>query len=133
MAFVQFSQVSLAFGDRDILKNVSVNLQSGTKAALTGANGAGKSTLIKVMAGLVQPDSGSRVCQKDARIAYLPQSGLTHHGCTLREEADRAFEFGYEIQKRIDDIGDKLKAGEGNQALLLAMNFRGNLKKSVTN
>ena len=46
MAFVQFSQVSLAFGDRDILKNVSVNLQTGTKAALTGANGAGKSTLI---------------------------------------------------------------------------------------
>ena len=60
MAFVQFSQVSLAFGDRDILKNVSVNLQTGTKAALTGANGAGKSTLIKVMAGLVQPDSGTR-------------------------------------------------------------------------
>ena len=47
MAFVQFSQVSLAFGDRDILKNVSVNMQTGTKAALTGANGAGKSTLIK--------------------------------------------------------------------------------------
>ena len=36
MAFVQFSQVSLAFGDRDILKNVSVNMQTGTKAALTG-------------------------------------------------------------------------------------------------
>ena len=61
MAFVQFSQVSLAFGDRDILKNVSVNLQTGTKAALTGANGAGKSTLIKVMARLVQPDSGNRI------------------------------------------------------------------------
>ena len=38
MAFVQFSQVSLAFGDRDILKNVSVNLAAGSKAALTGAN-----------------------------------------------------------------------------------------------
>ena len=77
MAFVQFSQVSLAFGDRDILKNVSVNLQAGSKVALTGANGSGKSTLIKVMAGLVQPDGGQRVAQKDARIAYLPQSGLT--------------------------------------------------------
>ena len=119
MAFVQFSQVSLAFGDRDILKNVSVNLQTGTKAALTGANGAGKSTLIKVMAGLVQPDSGSRICQKDARIAYLPQSGLTHHGCTLREEADKAFQFGYDIQKEIDKIGDMLKEGSGSTQALL--------------
>lgn len=119
MAFVQFSQVSLAFGDRDILKNVSVNLQSGSKVALTGTNGSGKSTLIKVMAGLVQPDSGQRVVQKDARIAYLPQSGLTHHGCTLREEADKAFEFGYELQSEMEKIGDRLKAGEGNEKQLL--------------
>lgn len=119
MAFVQFSQVSLAFGDRDILKNVSVNLQSGSKVALTGANGSGKSTLIKVMAGLVQPDGGQRVAQKDARIAYLPQSGLTHHGCSLREEADKAFGFGYELQAEMEKIGDKLKNGEGNEKLLL--------------
>lgn len=119
MAFVQFSQVSLAFGDRDILKNVSVNLQSGSKVALTGTNGSGKSTLIKVMAGLVQPDSGQRVVQKDARIAYLPQSGLTHHGCTLREEADKAFEFGYELQSEMEKIGDRLKTGEGNEKQLL--------------
>ncbi|MCR5723914.1 MAG: ABC-F family ATP-binding cassette domain-containing protein [Treponema sp.] len=119
MAFVQFSQVSLAFGDRDILKNVSVNLAAGSKAALTGANGAGKSTLIKVMAGLVQPDSGTRTAQKDARIAYLPQSGLTHHGCTLREEADKAFAFGYTLMRELDDIGDKLAAGEGSNKGLL--------------
>ena len=119
MAFVQFSQVSLAFGDRDILKNVSVNLQAGSKVALTGANGSGKSTLIKVMAGLVQPDGGQRVAQKDARIAYLPQSGLTHHGCSLREEADKAFGFGYELQAEMEKIGDKLKNGEGNETLLL--------------
>ena len=120
MAFIQFSQVSLAFGDRDILKNVSVNLMTGTKAALTGANGAGKSTLIKVMAGLIKPDSGSRICQKETRIAYLPQSGLTHHGCSLKEEADRAFEFGYDIQKQIDQIGEQLEKGTGNTDNLIA-------------
>lgn len=109
MAFVQFSKVSLSFGVRDILKEVSVNLQTGTKAALTGANGAGKSTLIKIMAGLVQPDSGERVAQRDARIAYLPQSGLVHHGCTLKEEADKAFLWGYELQKEIDAEGDRMK------------------------
>ena len=63
MAFVQFSQVSLAFGDRDILKNVNINRQSHSKFALTGANGAGKSTLIKVLAGLIKPDSGERAVQ----------------------------------------------------------------------
>ena len=119
MAFVQFSQVSLAFGDRDILKNVTINLQTGSKVALTGANGAGKSTLIKVLAGLVPPDSGSRAVQKECRIAYLPQSGLTHHGCTLREEADKAFEFGYEMQRRIDEIGTQLEKGEGNTDVLV--------------
>ena len=114
MAFVQFSKVSLAFGDRDILKNVTINLQTGSKVALTGANGAGKSTLIKVLAGLVQPDSGTRAVQKDSRIAYLPQSGLTHHGCTLREEADKAFEFGYEMQRQIDQLGEQMAANPDN-------------------
>lgn len=109
MAFVQFSKVSLAFGDRDILKDVSVNLQTGSKAALTGANGTGKSTLIKIMAGLVEPDSGERITQKDARIAYLPQSGLVHHGCSLKEEADKAFQWGYELQDKIDQIGEQMK------------------------
>ena len=109
MAFVQFSKVSLAFGDMDILKDVSVNLQTGSKAALTGANGAGKSTLIKIMAGLVEPDSGERITQKDSRIAYLPQSGLVHHGCSLKEEADKAFQWGYEIQEKIDEIGGRMK------------------------
>lgn len=119
MAFVQFSQVSLAFGDRDILKNVSVNLQTGTKAALTGANGAGKSTLIKIMAGLIEPDSGKRIAQKDARIAYLPQSGLVHHGCSLREEADKAFQWGYELQEELERIGDELKKADSNMQALL--------------
>lgn len=120
MAFVQFSQVSLAFGDRDILKNITVNLQTGSKVALTGANGAGKSTLIKVLAGIIPPDSGSRAVQKGCRISYLPQSGLTHQGCTLKEEADKAFEFGYEIQNQIDMIGERLAAQQGNISALVA-------------
>ncbi|MCI1209424.1 MAG: ABC-F family ATP-binding cassette domain-containing protein [Treponema sp.] len=119
MAFVQFSQVSLAFGNRDILKNVSVNLKTGTKAALTGANGAGKSTLIKIMAGLIEPDSGTCVAERGARIAYLPQSGLTHRGRSLMEEADTAFQFGYEIQAEIDRIGDELKKNPPNMQRLL--------------
>ncbi len=117
MSFVQFSQVSLAFGDRDILKNVTINLQTGSKVALTGANGSGKSTLIKVLAGLTAPDSGERAVQKECRIAYLPQSGLTHHGCTLLEEADKAFQYGYDIQNKIDQLGSQLAENPSNMQL----------------
>ena len=105
MTKVQFSQVSLAFGDRDILKNVTINLSPGTRAALTGANGSGKTTLLKILAGLVTPDSGDCVAQKEARIAYLPQSGIVHSGCTLRQEADRAFEDKYDLGAEIEKIG----------------------------
>ena len=119
MAFVQFSKLSLAFGDRDIIKDASINLQTGAKVALTGANGAGKSTLMKIMAGLVSPDSGSVSVQKNSRIAYLPQSGLTHHGLSLRSEADKAFQFGYEMQTKIDEIGERLRSElNGTQSLL---------------
>ena len=91
MAFVQFSKVSLAFGDRDILRDVSLNLAAGSKTALAGANGAGKTTLMKVIAGIISADSGDRAVQKGTRISYLPQSGIVHHGKSLREEAEIAF------------------------------------------
>ena len=119
MTKVQFSQVSLAFGDRDILKNVTINLSPGTRAALTGANGSGKTTLLKILAGLVAPDSGDCVAQKEARIAYLPQSGIVHSGCTLRQEADRAFEYGYDLEAEIEKIGDVLSTNPKNPTPLL--------------
>lgn len=119
MTKVQFSQVSLAFGDRDILKNVTINLSPGTRAALTGANGSGKTTLLKILAGLVAPDSGDCVAQKGARIAYLPQSGIVHSGCTLRQEADRAFEYGYDLEAEIEKIGDVLSTNPKNPTPLL--------------
>ena len=114
MAFVQFSKVSLAFGDRDILKDVSINLASGTKSALTGANGSGKSTLMKVLAGLVSSDSGDRAIEKGTRIGYLPQSGIVHAGCTLKEEADKGFQFGYDLVAQMEKLGEELANPQGN-------------------
>ena len=108
MSFVQFSKVSLAFGDRDILKDVSINLSRGTKAALAGANGSGKTTLMKVLAGIIHPDSGERAVQKETRISYLPQSGIVHKGRSLAAEADSAFQRGYELEAELEAIGDAL-------------------------
>ncbi|MCL2006849.1 MAG: ABC-F family ATP-binding cassette domain-containing protein [Treponema sp.] len=109
MAFVQFSKVSIAFGDRDILNEVSLNLSAGTKAALAGANGAGKTTLMKIIAGEIKPDSGDRAIQKGCRISYLPQSGIVHRGSTLREEAETAYKNILLLIAKMDELGRELE------------------------
>jgi len=121
MAFVQFSRVCLAFGDRDILKDVSLNLASGSRAALAGANGAGKSTLMKVIAGKLQADSGDRSVQKGCRVSYLPQSGIVHQGKTLREEAETAYESILLLIARVEELGKELEKTTGDSGRTRAL------------
>ncbi|MGI5067555.1 ABC-F family ATP-binding cassette domain-containing protein [Treponema denticola] len=122
MPFIQLSKISLAFGDRDILKDITLILTAGTKAALTGANGCGKSTLMKIVAGQIKADSGDIATEKDTSIAYLPQSGIVHKGKTLAEEAETAFAYGYDIIKAMDEVGEKMKTEKDEQKLLALAN-----------
>lgn len=122
MPFIQLSKISLAFGDRDILKDITLILTAGTKAALTGANGCGKSTLMKIVAGQIKADSGDIATEKDTSIAYLPQSGIVHKGKTLAEEAETAFAYGYDIIKAMDETGEKMKTEKDEQKLIALAN-----------
>ncbi|MBR1921836.1 MAG: ABC-F family ATP-binding cassette domain-containing protein, partial [Kiritimatiellae bacterium] len=65
--------VSLAFGGGAVLDGVSLSVARGLRAALTGRNGEGKSTLLKVLAGLVEADSGEIVRAAGLKTAYVPQ------------------------------------------------------------
>jgi len=109
MSFVQFSRVSLSYGDRDLLKDVSLRLASGSRSCLTGANGSGKSTLMKIIAGIISSDSGERAVQKDTRIVYLPQSGIVHHGRTLREETETSYGFVHNLINCMENLGRQLE------------------------
>jgi ATP-binding cassette subfamily F protein 3 len=121
MAFVQFSRVSLAFGDRDILKDVSLNLAAGSRAALAGANGAGKTTLMKVIAGKIPADSGERALQKGCRISYLPQSGIIHRGKTLNEEAETAYADILLLIAKMEELGRELETTSGDSSRTRAL------------
>jgi len=109
MSFVQFSQINLAFGDRDILKDVSLRLEAGSRSCLSGANGSGKTTLLKIIAGISSADSGERAVQKNTRVSYLPQAGIVHRGKTLRDEAESAYSFVHELINKMEKIGEELE------------------------
>ena len=53
--------VTLAFGGDAVLEGVSLNIEAGMRACVTGRNGEGKSTLLKVIAGRLEPDTGEIV------------------------------------------------------------------------
>ncbi len=118
MAFVQFTGVSLAFGARDILSDAALYLASGTKAALAGPNGAGKTTLLRIVAGLLPPDSGDRAVQKGTRVSYLAQSGETYSGCTVYQEAEKAYGAVEALLAERDAVGARLESSrEGDDDL----------------
>jgi ATP-binding cassette subfamily F protein 3 len=121
MAFVQFSKIALAFGDRDILKNVSLHLAAGSRACLAGANGSGKSTLMKVISGELPADSGERAVQKDTRISYLPQSGIVHRGKSLRDEAETAFASMRAMLDEAERIGGLLESAQSDDDRVAAL------------
>jgi len=116
MSFVQFSRISLSFGDRDILKDVSLRLEAGSRSCLTGANGSGKSTLMKIIAGKMNADAGDRAVQRDTRVSYLPQSGIIHNGKTLRDETESAFSFVHSLIERMQKTGDLLQNAKSDDA-----------------
>ncbi len=70
---IKARNVSVSFNRRRILQQVSLDIQRGEIVTLIGPNGAGKTTLVRVMLGLLTPDSGSIAQTPGLRIGYMPQ------------------------------------------------------------
>ncbi|MEW6547980.1 MAG: ABC-F family ATP-binding cassette domain-containing protein [Spirochaetota bacterium] len=110
MAFVQLSNISLAFGARDLIRQATLTLQEGSRAALAGPNGAGKTTLMKIAAGMVKPDSGEMAVTRGARISYLPQTNVVLGKGTVLQEAESAFSHVEAMLFRQEEVGRELQA-----------------------
>jgi ATP-binding cassette subfamily F protein uup len=70
---IQLSNVALTFGGNPVFEDLGLIVQTDDRVSLVGRNGSGKSTLMKVMAGLVDADEGSRVIHPGVRVGYMEQ------------------------------------------------------------
>lgn len=84
---ISLEKVSVSFGARRVLSDVSLTLQPGKILTLLGPNGAGKSTLVRVVLGLIQPDQGTLLRPSQLRIGYVPQK--IHLDATLPLTVER--------------------------------------------
>ena len=85
---LRLESVSKAYGGVHALKNVTLSIEAGEVHALCGENGAGKSTLIKILTGVVRPDSGMvllagrQIVEGDVRAAELAGIAVIHQEST---------------------------------------------------
>lgn len=70
------SHVSKSFGDKCVLRDFNYIFSRYEKVGIVGRNGAGKSTFIKMLQGLVQPDSGHFDVGETVRFGYYSQEGI---------------------------------------------------------
>ncbi len=103
---LQLSDISLTFGGDPLFDALDLVVQPGDRVALVGRNGSGKSTLMKVMAGLVEPDSGTIVVPPGRTVGYMEQDP-DMAGCeTLGEFATRDLDPGelYKVERAAEGL-----------------------------
>jgi len=98
-------KIAKSYGDIQVYKDFDFEITQGEKAVLIGENGAGKSTLLKIMAGVVNIDSGERIVGHNVDIGYFSQTRLDvlNSENTVLEEAYSAAS-GYMRQEEIRTI-----------------------------
>jgi len=72
---VAFDHVCLAFDDKVVLNDVSFSLLPGRMKVVLGASGAGKSTILRLIVGLLRPDSGA-IWVHGQRVDQLSETDL---------------------------------------------------------
>jgi ATPase subunit of ABC transporter with duplicated ATPase domains len=94
---ISTTDVSLSFGGRKLFDEVNVKFTPGNCYGLIGANGAGKSTFMKILAGDVQPNTGSINIPQGMRLSTLKQDHFAYEEHTVLDTVMMGNEKLYEI------------------------------------
>ena len=156
-SIIEFKDVSLAYGNRLILDNISFNINEGQIFGMLGPNGVGKSTIFNLITGLIHPNSGKiKINSEDTvnypvylrtkkfKVGYVPQYGGYFNDLTLHENLKAISEIviekknirdekiNYLISKfelnNLKDIKAKFLSGGQKKKLVIALSLLSNPK-----
>ncbi len=107
---LEAEDVSVAFGERTLLRGATWRLGPGARVALVGVNGSGKTTLVNVLAGELAPSGGRVVRGQTVRLAHLSQDAVELGG---QDQHLRALQALEQVRGRIaTSDGSELTAGQ---------------------
>jgi nitrate/nitrite transport system ATP-binding protein len=83
MSFLELNQVSKSYGSTEVLSNINLTIREGEFVAIVGYSGAGKTTLMSLLAGLIQPDTGTVRLAGQRMAGPGPDRGLVFQNYSL--------------------------------------------------
>jgi ATPase subunit of ABC transporter with duplicated ATPase domains len=98
------SNLSVQFGKRILFDEVNTKFTHGNCYGIIGANGAGKSTFLKIIAGDIDPTSGSVHLEKGKRMSVLSQDHFAYNEYPVLETVMMGNQPLYELKKRLDEV-----------------------------
>ncbi len=117
MGSVSVQGVTKQFGSQIVLDNVSLDINSGETIGMVGPNGAGKTTLFKIIAGLMEPDTGTVTSSRGLQIGYLAQDPDVDSSRTLYDEVSSVFSGLFALEQRLHSLSEQMAADHGSGKL----------------
>ena len=106
--------ISKAFVENQVLKNVSFHIEDHEKAAIVGINGAGKTTLLRIIVGEITPDDGQVVLARDKTLGYLAQNSTVDTSHTIYEELLSVKADLLRLEEKIRECENDMKHADGD-------------------
>lgn len=111
MIILDVNKLGINFGYGQLFENVSFSLNEGESISIVGPNGCGKSTLLKIIVGLEKPDIGQVSIKKDAKVAYLDQTGSSIvDNRIVYEILKDAFTDLKDMEKKLNELQKKMES-----------------------
>lgn len=102
--------------EKPLFTGVTFGLNEGDKAALIGRNGTGKSTLLNTIAGLLSPDEGTVVLNKEAGVSFLAQNPLYSKDDTIKSHIFKFQSPKLKTIREYEEVCDELQKTNSQQA-----------------
>lgn len=117
---VSITDVTVAYGETEILNHITANINAGDKIGLIGANGAGKTTLLKTIVRRILPEEGNVTHKADLSIGYLEQNSGLVADHSIIEEMRTVFAKALAAGKKMRELEKQMSLHPEDKALQTA-------------
>mgnify|MGYP002626258318 CR=1 FL=1 len=108
MIDISLSNITVNYGFKDILKNISFDINKNEIISLIGSNGSGKTTLLNIISGVEKPTSGIVSIRKNTKIGYLTQMIDYKYDMSVKDVLYNSLENIKEIESKMKKYEEKM-------------------------